>query len=348
MSIVVLYHAQCTDGAAAMWAAWKKFGDNASYIPVGKSSKKQSNVLDKCKLASEIYMCDMMLDKEDIISILNTNIKIYFLDHHITNIQSIFGRRVLGLYEKNKMPMLMEYDWKTGNCIFDVPDSAGNKNGHISHNDEYWKTSAELQWYYPELVFECNDLAKSGAGIAWDFFHDTPRPTIIDLVENFDLGHWIDDGEAIHCYLSQFNWNDKNNIIETFNNLATLNFEDIKKLGEPILQYKNNLVKKSLKQVARVDIIVNDVTFNVPSLNTDHFVSELGYKMYSENNEPFAFLWRIQHDGTVRVSLRSGKHGEDVSIIAQKIGTNGGGHIQASGTTFSSLEEMLKVVKFNV
>ncbi len=30
----VLYHANCDDGFGAAWAAWKKFGDEAEYIPV--------------------------------------------------------------------------------------------------------------------------------------------------------------------------------------------------------------------------------------------------------------------------------------------------------------------------
>lgn len=346
MSIVVLYHAQCTDGAAAMWAAWKKFGDNASYIPIGKSSKKQSNILDKCKSASEIYMCDIMLDKEEILEILNSKVKIYFLDHHITNIQNIFGRRALGIYKKDVMPMLMNYDWKTGNCIFDVADSNGNKNGHIPHNDDFWKTSAELQWYYPDLVFEHNDLNKSGAGIVWDFFHDTPRPIIIDLVEEFDLGHWVDDCETVHCYLSQFNWNNKNNIIDIFEKLSVLNLDDLKKLGEPVYEYKKNLIQKSIGQIGRAKITINETIYDVPCLNTDHFTSELGYHMYSKKDEPFAFVWRVQNDGSVRVSLRSSDKGEDVSIIAQNLGNGGGGHIRASGTTFKSMYDMLKVIKF--
>ena len=31
--IVVIYHDQCRDGLGAAYAAWKKFGENASYIP---------------------------------------------------------------------------------------------------------------------------------------------------------------------------------------------------------------------------------------------------------------------------------------------------------------------------
>ena len=32
--IVVFYHAECTDGFTAAWAAWKKFGNRADYVPI--------------------------------------------------------------------------------------------------------------------------------------------------------------------------------------------------------------------------------------------------------------------------------------------------------------------------
>ena len=33
-NISVLYHADCPDGFGGAYAAWKKFGDTAEYIPV--------------------------------------------------------------------------------------------------------------------------------------------------------------------------------------------------------------------------------------------------------------------------------------------------------------------------
>ena len=87
MKTIVLYHANCTDGAGAMWSAWKHFGDKAKYIAVGHDSKKQSNILRQCKKASRVYMCDMMLNPEDIGDIVVAGAEVYLLDHHITNIE---------------------------------------------------------------------------------------------------------------------------------------------------------------------------------------------------------------------------------------------------------------------
>lgn len=344
LTIIVLYHAQCTDGAGSMWSAWKHFGNSATYIPVGKSSKKQKSLLSKCVTASQLYMCDVMLDEEDIITILDNNVKVYFLDHHITNIQNIFGRRAYGSYDPRRIPCMFTYDWKTEKCVFDQPDSRGVVDGCIPFADIN-RTYSELYWRFPNQVFELNDLNRSGAGISWDYFNNSPRPILIDLIEKFDLGKWVDSSEEIHCFLGQFNWNKPEYIIEIFEKLYTLTFEELKELGKPILDYKHNLIKKSLAQVGRATIDVGGVLYDVPSLNTDHFVSEISYHMYQ--NEAFSFVWRIQSDGSVRVSLRSSNNGKDVSVIASLLGKKGGGHIRASGTTFDSLEDMLKVVKFH-
>lgn len=86
---IILYHATCTDGAGAMWSAWKFFKETAAYIAVGKLSKKQSNILKRCKAAAEVYMCDMMLDMENIEMIAESGTKIYLLDHHLSNINKL-------------------------------------------------------------------------------------------------------------------------------------------------------------------------------------------------------------------------------------------------------------------
>lgn len=86
---IVLYHANCTDGAGAMWSAWKFFKDTAKYVAVGKLSKNQSTILNKCKAASDVYMCDVMLDMDDIEMIASNGTTVWLLDHHISNIDKL-------------------------------------------------------------------------------------------------------------------------------------------------------------------------------------------------------------------------------------------------------------------
>ena len=46
-SIVVIYHAPCPDGFAAAYAAWRKFGDNASYLSAGHGQLFDVDLADK-------------------------------------------------------------------------------------------------------------------------------------------------------------------------------------------------------------------------------------------------------------------------------------------------------------
>ena len=86
---IILYHANCTDGAGSMWSAWKFFKDAADYIAVGKQSKKQSSLIRKCLKAETVYMCDMMLEMKDIETLAKQGVIVYLLDHHVTNIDQI-------------------------------------------------------------------------------------------------------------------------------------------------------------------------------------------------------------------------------------------------------------------
>jgi len=49
MSIVVVYHKGCMDGFGAALVAWKKFGDQANYIPVSYGTEQDSFVDDTAR-----------------------------------------------------------------------------------------------------------------------------------------------------------------------------------------------------------------------------------------------------------------------------------------------------------
>lgn len=189
---IVLYHARCTDGAGAMWSAWKFFQDNATYLGVGKNSKSQASIIKKCHDADRVYMCDCMLGMDTVESLLESGITVYMLDHHISNMN-------------------------------DLQD-------------------AELQEKYPDLLKDFSDLERSGAGIAWDYFHEgQPRPSIINYIEDFDLWNWaLPEGQSIHTFLSQFNWKNNEEIIARFNEWEKMNPGWFAAKGAPLLDYRND------------------------------------------------------------------------------------------------------------
>jgi len=301
MDIVVIYHARCTDGAGAMWSAWKHFQDDAIYIPIGKNSKKQKSVLNKCHKAKRVYMLDGMLDMVDVESLLMNDIEVFLLDHHISNITAL--------------------------------------------------SDAKLQEKYPDLLHDHNDIERSGAGIAWDYFNEGPRPSIINYVEDFDLWHWaMPEGESIHVYLSQFNWSSNEEIIGLFNTWENVSPGHLAAMGKPLVDYKNQLMGRNLSHIARAKVYVVlptefsriAMTYDVPILNANQFISETGNVM--AQGEPFAVIWQVMNDCKIRLSLRSDDNGEDVSIIATHLGIKGGGHKHAAGLRFDSMQDMLEVI----
>lgn len=82
--IVVLYHADCTDGFGAAWAAWKKFGDRADYIGVYYSSPLPTGLTDK-----EIYTVDFVYSVEITNELIKNNKRLTAIDHHKTGEESI-------------------------------------------------------------------------------------------------------------------------------------------------------------------------------------------------------------------------------------------------------------------
>ena len=293
MKTIILFHANCTDGAGSAWSAWKHFGDKAEYIPVGKQSKNQSTMLNKCKKADIVFMCDMMLHPDQIREFLQAGTKVHVLDHHLSNIERL---------------------------------------------DE---VKEEFTRDYPETFRDFCDIERSGAGITWDHFHGGSRPVIIDYIEDFDLWHWkLPDGPSIHTYLSQFNWNKIDGIIKQFTKFEKMTPGHFAAAGTPLVEYRESLIQRNMSQVGRAEIL----GFNVPILNSNHFISETGNIMCE--GEPFALIWQLTKNGLVRASLRSSDGGENVMRIAQQLGYDGGGHVRAAGTAFKSLDAMLKEIKF--
>lgn len=75
--IVVIYHDQCRDGLGAAYAAWKKFGLTASYIPLKHQAELPAQLVDK-----EIYIVDFSFSLEVLTELRNTNASVVVIDHH--------------------------------------------------------------------------------------------------------------------------------------------------------------------------------------------------------------------------------------------------------------------------
>jgi len=81
MNPLIVFHKNCQDGFGAAYAAWKKFGDSAEYIPMQYGDKFDvSQTNDR-----EVYVMDFSFDKETTLQIASRCAKMVWLDHHATS-----------------------------------------------------------------------------------------------------------------------------------------------------------------------------------------------------------------------------------------------------------------------
>lgn len=75
--IVILYHADCNDGFGGAWAAWKKFGDEANYIPI-----EHQQPLPKDLNGKQIFFIDIVPGEATLKKVIDDNISVVGIDHH--------------------------------------------------------------------------------------------------------------------------------------------------------------------------------------------------------------------------------------------------------------------------
>jgi len=116
--IVVIYHGNCPDGFGGAWAAWKKFGAKADYLPARDRSATPVPLKNKI-----VYIIDYTYDAPIIKKLLKDNIRVTAIDHHVSQADATRLTEKY-LYDVNhsgavlawqyfhpgkKMPMLLRY-----------------------------------------------------------------------------------------------------------------------------------------------------------------------------------------------------------------------------------------------
>jgi oligoribonuclease NrnB/cAMP/cGMP phosphodiesterase (DHH superfamily) len=77
--IIVIYHGDCPDGFGGAYAAWKKFGARAAYLPA------MDRFALPCPLKNkEVYLIDYTYQEDLIKKLLSDNKRVTAIDHHIT------------------------------------------------------------------------------------------------------------------------------------------------------------------------------------------------------------------------------------------------------------------------
>lgn len=291
--IICIYHANCADGFTAAWAVWKALGDDVDFVP-GVYGQAPPDVT-----GADVIMVDFSYKRPVLEAMAAKASSILILDHHKTAQADLEG------FGTDMSGWTPPFGWQrhTTNVVQDACEG-------IPHKSQY-------------VIF---DMDRSGAQIAWDFFHpDKPRPVLVNYVADRDLWRFaLPESREIAAWVFSHDYT-----FSTWNRingkLRGIGFGAAASEGAAIERKHHKDVAELLK-VTRREMVIGG--HRVP-------VANLPYTMASDaaglmaKTAPFAACYFDRPDARV-FSLRSrGEGGLDVAEIAA--GYGGDGHRNAAG-----------------
>lgn len=197
---------------------------------------------------------------------------------------------------------------------------------------DHHKTAAETLKGKPYAAF---DMEKSGAGMTWDYFYtNTPRPTLINLVEDRDL--WLfkhEDSVPLNEYIKAAG------IMSNFSEWLRLLLDEDHILKcidvgrNTLLRFKQIKLTRFLESNKYVIKRIDDR--NVALYNAVDDISDTADILYRNLPIDYVISYFFTTTGDLSLSFRSGASSDvDVSLIAKSYG--GGGHRNASGAMIAS------------
>jgi len=168
------------------------------------------------------------------------------------------------------------------------------------------------------------DMDKSGARLAWEFFHpDAPLPDLVRFVEDRDIWAWRFPESA--AYLAALDMEPFD--LERWREIAAFTPEQL----ERFMARGAAMDEKFHKLAADIAEGAQPLTFNGQQglmVNAPGAFHSLVGEMLSQRSGSFALMWTAGKGGVVKVGLRS-QRGYDCIPLAESMG--GGGHAQACG-----------------
>jgi hypothetical protein len=129
--IAILYHGGCPDGFGGAYAAWKKFGDSAEYIPLQHGKPAPEHLEGK-----DLYFIDFCYPEPIMVELEKVGKSITVLDHHegarsvATTFPGIFDTKRSGatiawsyFHPEIPTPLLLEYVEDGDLYVFKLPSS---------------------------------------------------------------------------------------------------------------------------------------------------------------------------------------------------------------------------------
>lgn len=165
---VILYHGDCPDGFGGAYAAWKKFGEAAEYMPV-----KHGRPVPEGLAGAHLYFIDFIFHGEDMERLLNEAASLVVLDHH-EGVRGLVERMPEHVYDAGRSGAVIAWEY------FHPGTPVPTLLSYVQEGDLYrfaLPDSRELlsSIYAEPFTFECWDQ------IAKDLENPAKRAAMIEI-----------------------------------------------------------------------------------------------------------------------------------------------------------------------
>ncbi|HEL4110794.1 TPA: hypothetical protein UM343_000915 [Stenotrophomonas maltophilia] len=303
MKPLVIYHSNCADGFSAAWAVRQaieaEFHPGVHGTPPPDVTGRDVILVDFCYPPSVMLQLQLVANS------------ILVLDHHKS--------------AEADLPA----NSRTADDQLTVVRVYGAANWGLFQG---WVEQDKCEGIRKAMIYALFDMERSGAGIAWDFFHPgKARPALIDHVEDRDLWRFALQGTreiqaAVFSHPYRF---------EVWDQLMLAPVYELYQQGLSI-ERKHHKDVAELVEVAKRQMVIGHYDVPVASLPYT-LASDAGHLM--AKGQPFAACYYDKAEGRV-FSLRSTDDGVDVSEVAKLYG--GGGHARAAGFTVPRDHELAR------
>ncbi len=303
---IIVYHADCIDGAASAWIIAKALGgedaaakDVAIFIPYRHNDSKTGEEAVRAALHTDgaVYFADLTPEKPFLDELLASGKDVHVLDHHTSAAETLGGRKGANLHT----------------CFDPAAPSA-----------------AKMIWTHffpaekPPAVIGLIDLM-DGAASGLSTPEEFAAAALIDA-QNI---HTHEDAFAALRGLAKLNFNDMAKKGERIDAKHT--------------RLIDQLFEKAA--AVHLQILPGGKSFDVPIVNGNlknygRRISARLVELGRANGAPAAFMWSLQKNGAVSLYIRTDGD-TDANEIAKHLckttGATGGGHKDAAAVHFASI-----------
>jgi oligoribonuclease NrnB/cAMP/cGMP phosphodiesterase (DHH superfamily) len=325
--VLVIYHADCLDGFGAAYAAWRHFGNAATYRPMHHGEPLSLDEI----AGRSVFIIDFSYRPDFLETMAAVADSVTQIDHHSSALQA-WGDKLqadengMQSYQHPTLPLRVAFNLEKSGARLawehfhpGLPTPLALR--HIEEQDMWRFTLPGTRPFCRALRLLPFEFA------AWhQLVVDTPDETAPRYLETLIQGTAIE----------QFYQQEIARMAQSALRLpACLR-------GEPVdaLQARRH----DLSIVTQDDqawLAVCGIAINASPL----FASELGNSL-AEQSGSFGLIWQLSGDGEVKASLRSKGKTLDVSLIATRYG--GGGHPNAAGFRMPAEQFFSEVLKLTL